>query len=76
MSANKKAVAGAGTPTAAEGQVVLTDTSSISILPQNEEAAQKIVMLVAKTLCRLYGEATGQQLVVTSVKRRQDATTE
>lgn len=72
MIANKKAVAGAGTPTAAEGQVVLTDTSSKSILPQNEEAAQKIVMLVAKTLCRLYGEATGQQLVVTSVKRRQD----
>lgn len=70
MSANKKAVAGAGTPTAAEGQVVLTDTSSISILPQNEEAAQKIVMLVAKTLCRLYGEATGQQLEVVSVKRR------
>ena len=69
MSANKKAVAGAGTPTAAEGQVVLTDTSSISILPQNEEAAQKIVMLVAKTLCRLYGEATGQQLEVVSVKQ-------
>ncbi|MEE0482431.1 hypothetical protein [Mitsuokella jalaludinii] len=74
MSANKKAVAGAGTPTAAEGQVVLTDTSSISILPQNEEAAQKIVMLVAKTLCRLYGEATGQQLEVVSVKRRQYTT--
>ncbi|MCI7064425.1 MAG: hypothetical protein MR947_07505 [Mitsuokella jalaludinii] len=53
----------------------MTDTSSNSILPQNEEAAQKIVMLVAKTLCRLYGEATGQQLVVTSVKRRQDMTT-
>lgn len=76
MSAKEKAVAGAGTPTAAEGQVVLTDTSSDSILPQNEEAAQKIVMLVAKTLCRLYGEATGQQLEVVSVKRRQDMTTE
>lgn len=75
MIAKEKAVAGAGTPTAAEGQVVLTDTSSDSILPQNEEAAQKIVMLVAKTLCRLYGEATGQQLTVVSVKRRQDMTT-
>ena len=74
MSANKKAVAGAGTPTAAEGQVVLTDTSSISILPQNEEAAQKIVMLVAKTLCRLYGEATGQQLEVGTKAKRQYTT--
>ena len=77
MSANKKAVAGAGTPTAAEGQVVLTDTSSITlILPQDEAESQRIVEMIATVRCRLYGEATGQQLEVVSVKRRQDATTE
>lgn len=76
MSANKKAVAGAGTPTAAEGQVVLTDTSSTtSILPQDEAESQRIVTMIAKVLCRLYGEATNQQLTVVSVKRRQDMTT-
>ena len=75
MSTNKKA-AGCGNTDSGSRTSCLTDTSSNSILPQNEEAAQKIVMLVVKTLCRLYGEATGQQLVVTSVKRRQDATTE
>lgn len=75
MIAKEKAAVGVPAPVAAEGQNVLTDASSNSILPQNEEAAQKIVMLVAKTLCRLYGEATGQQLTVVSVKRRQDMTT-
>lgn len=70
MIAKEKAAVGVPAPATVKGQVVLTDTSSKSILPQNEEAAQKIVMLVAKTLCRLYGEATGQQLEVVSVKRR------
>lgn len=31
--------------------------------------------MIAKVLCRLYGEATNQQLTVVSVKRRQDMTT-
>lgn len=74
MIAKEKAAVGVPAPATAEGQNVLTDDSSISILPQNEEAAQKIVMLVAKTLCRLYGEETGQQLEVVSVKRRQYTT--
>lgn len=50
----------------------MTDDSSTSILPQDEAESQRIVTMIAKVLCRLYGEATGQELVVTSVKRRQN----
>ena len=71
MIANKKAAVGVPAPATAEGQVVLTDTSSTtSILPQDEAESQRIVTMIAKVLCRLYGEAT-----VVSVKRRQDMTT-
>lgn len=76
MIANKKAVAGAGTPTAAGVDEFDRLNMSDSILPQNEEDAQRVVTLIAKVLCRLYGEATNQQLTVVSVKRRQDVTTE
>lgn len=54
----------------------MTDDSSTSILPQDEAESQRIVTMIAKVLCCLYGEATGQQLEVVSVKRRQDVTTE
>lgn len=76
MIAKEKAVVGAGTPTAAGVDEFDRLNMSKSILPQNEEDAQRVVTMIAKVLCRLYGEATGQTLVVTSVKRRQDMTTE
>lgn len=76
MIAKEKAVAGAGTPTAADVDEFDRLNMSTSILPQDEAESQRIVEMVVKTLCRLYGEATGQQLTVTSVKRRQDATIE
>ena len=72
MIANKKAVAGAGTPTAAGVDEFDRLNMSTSILPQDEAESQRIVTMIAKVLCRLYGEATGQQLEVVSVKRRQD----
>lgn len=76
MIAKEKTAVGVPAPATAEGQVVLTDTSSTtSILPQDEAESQRIVTMIAKVLCRLYGEATGQQLEVVSVKRRQDMTT-
>lgn len=71
MIANKKAAVGVPAPATAEGQVVLTDTSSTtSILPQDEAESQRIVTMIAKVLCRLYGEATGFEVQVRSVKRR------
>lgn len=74
MIANKKAVAGAGTPTAAGVDEFDRLNMSTSILPQDEAESQRIVTMIAKVLCRLYGEATNQQLEVVSVKRRQDTT--
>jgi|GEM_PF-3448231 len=76
MIAKEKAVAGAGTPTAAGVDEFDRLNMSTSILPQDEAESQRIVTMIAKVLCRLYGEATGQQLEVVSVKRRQDMTTE
>lgn len=70
MGANKKA-AGCGN-TDSGNRTSLTDSLSTSILPQDEAESQRIVTMIAKVLCRLYGEATGQELVVTSVKRRQN----
>lgn len=75
MGAKEKAATGVPAPATAEGQNVLTDDSSTSILPQDEAESQRIVTMIAKVLCRLYGEATNQQLTVVSVKRRQDMTT-
>lgn len=75
MSAKEKAVAGAVTPTAAGADEFDRLNMSASILPQDEAESQRIVTMIAKVLCRLYGEATNQQLTVVSVKRRQDMTT-
>lgn len=71
MQATKKAAHGAGTPTAAEGQERLTDNSTSGfILPQDEQESTRIVSMIVKNLCRLYGEATGQEIIVKSVRRR------
>ena len=71
MRTKEKAVAGAGTPTAARTDEFDRLNMSTSILPQDADENQRIVTMIAKVLCRLYGEATGLEMQVRSVKRQQ-----
>lgn len=70
MYATEKAVAGAGTPTAARTDEFDRLNMSTSILPQDAAESQRIATLIVKNLCRLYRESTGLEAKVVSVKRR------
>lgn len=70
MREKEKAVEGAGTPTAASVDEFDRLDMSDSILSQNADESQRIATLIVKNLCRLYGETTGFEVQVRSVKRR------
>lgn len=70
MRAKEKAVEGAGTPTAASVDEFDRLDMSDSILSQNADESQRIATLIVKNLCRLYGETTGFEVQVRSVKWR------
>lgn len=67
--ATKKA-AGAGTPTAAGHELFDRHSTSNSILPQDPAERDRVAGMIIRNLVRLYGEATGQEITVKSIRYR------